>query len=47
MRTEAELQGKWSELSAHLGGDGPNKWQSRSHYEWMLAQKELLEWVLS
>lgn len=47
MRTEAELQDKWVQLGRTLRAEGPVTTQSRSNYEWILAQKELLEWVLS
>jgi len=47
MRSQRELENKWSELTTALQGDGPVSTQSKTNHIWMLAQQELLEWVLS
>lgn len=47
MKSQRELENKWSELNSNLAFSNRAEWQSRSNYMWILAQKELLEWVLS
>jgi len=47
MKSQRELESKWVDLDSRLLGHGPVSTQSETNHIWMLAQKELLEWVLS
>lgn len=47
MKSQEQVEKKWEELYDVLAGNAGKMWQSRTRHEVMLAQKELLEWVLS